>query len=113
MDARAAWRATPPWARWLALYAGALAASLATGALTRWTWDEVAFLAGALLVFASISQIRLGGPRTVVTERTLMGAPKTREPLPAPARRAEIRRGVGFFLVAIALWATAVAAYWL
>lgn len=104
--------ALPAWARWGALYAAALAASALLALLTPLTLGDGVFVAGGALILASVTQVRLGGPRREVVGRTPDGVAIRREVEPEKRER-ELRRGMGLFLVGVALWLTLGAAVWL
>ena len=92
--------------RWLAAFGVVAAASALVGALTPLGVGGALFVAGAVAVFASIGFVRLGGAKTLVG-RTPGGVPIFGDD---PAKRErELRMGIGVFVLALALWAAAVA----
>ena|ERR1051325_7332275 len=98
--------AAPGWAKWLLAYVAALAVSSLVGFVTPLGAGNAIFIAGALAVFASLTFIRLGCPKAMVG-RDLKGKPIF--DYDAKKRGSEIRRGLGIFLLGLALWAVLVA----
>lgn len=110
MRALDAWRGLPEPSRWALAYVALLAGSAGLGAATPLGAGNGVFLAGAVAILASVTQIRLGGPRQKVVGRTMKGAP-LKGPMPSDERRQEIQRGVGLFLLGLAMWAPLLALY--
>ena len=101
----ARWRAWPAWARYGSLYLASLALALLLGLHPSLGWGNALFLAGAVWILASTTQIRAGGHRKTLTHRDIQGRPLFKEKIVSPERETQIQRGVRMFLVGIALWA--------
>lgn len=111
MNALERWAAWPWWLRWPALYLVAAMLASAVGAATFGVGNAL-FVAGALLILASLGFLRTGGARSVVVSRDIQGR-KVKELVPKEKRDREIARGVALFLVGVALWASALVPYFL
>jgi hypothetical protein len=98
--------AWPAWAKWLAAFAAMLSFSALAGFVTPLGVGNAVFLAGAACILGSLLFIRLGGPKALVG-RELKGKPVFG--FDSAARREELRRGVGLFLLGAAMWAILVA----
>lgn len=92
----------PPWVRWLAAFASALALSSALGALTPVGAGNAVFFTGVAAVFWSLAYVRFGGDKTPIW-RDLKG--KATWGVDPQLRRAEIRKGIAIFLVGLGLFA--------
>lgn len=99
----APWRTWPAWVRWTAAFVATALAAAGLGALSGIGWDNGLFVAGALLILASTTQIRLGGSRRAVVARTRDGLP-VKDDVPPDEREVEIRRGIGWFLMGVGAW---------
>lgn len=104
--ARGAWTRLPWLARWAACYLGAAALCGLAALATPLDLGGALFLGGAAGVLVSAGIVRLGGPRFRVAKREpRSGKALALEPVPEDERETEIRRGVGLFLLSVALWA--------
>lgn len=102
--------AVPGWGKWVLAYVAALGLSSLVGYATPLGVGNAIFLAGAAAVLVSLTFIRLGGPKALVG-RDLKGKPMF--DYDNQKRNAELKRGVGIFLLGMALWAVLlVSLYW-
>ena len=88
-------------------WAAACAAGLVLSTLLALTSDaggNLAFVAGAALILASMFFIGLGNERKFRTVRNLFGVPIAADPIEPEKRQRQISTGVKVFLVGASLW---------
>lgn len=90
------------WA-WAGACAGALVISTLL-ALASDTGGNAAFVAGAILIVASLFFIGMGGERRFRVVRNLFGVPIAADPIEPEKRQRQIATGVKVFLLGVSLW---------
>lgn len=114
MDAEALrerWMARPRWQRWLGAYAAIVLAALLVGVVTPLGAGNAWFIAGALVILASLGFIRLGSHRKAIVHRDLDGRRLFKEHVISEERETQIQLGVRLFLLGLAVWALLLADY--
>lgn len=92
------------WPRWALAYAAALASSALLATLTGWG-GNAAFIAGALVILASVGFVRTGSEARFHVVRDLFYKPVAVEPQDPTERQQQISTGMRIFLLGIAMWA--------
>ncbi|HUR69554.1 MAG TPA: hypothetical protein VM370_09940 [Candidatus Thermoplasmatota archaeon] len=98
------------WA-WGAAYVAGFGLS-AILALTSAAGGNAAFVAGALLIVASVFFIGIGGERRMRIVRGLMGSPIAADPIEPEKRQRQISTGVKVFLLGVAVWTPLIVLAW-